>query len=134
MENQDKERRELEAAIIKMVYDDNKCVAQFEYDESVRGDVGLTLTTFNPSHKLEFLLQCFAGDSKESCLKKALQFLKHAKKESNSYTVTWSYKDNTSITDSYFVGNTMLEVLQKFYHGRGEEDFRVYNCKMNPIA
>lgn len=129
---------ELKDRIIRMIYEDNKCTAHFEFYTPIgkyiqnKPAMTLTLSTYNIRHGQSFVLGRFNGITEEECLEHALDLI--TKPAVNSYTVQWVSKDKpTESILSYFTGSSMLSALDKFYHGREEKDFVVYTCKLNPI-
>ena len=54
--------------------------------------------------------------------------------EDKSYTVEWYAKSKEKSYKSYFSGNNMLEILQKFYYGKHEKSLIIYSIKLNPIS
>lgn len=51
----------------------------------------------------------------------------------NTYTLTWVNKDGVS-TKSYFSGNNIYEVLDKFYYGKNRLSYNILEIKLNPLA
>ena len=51
----------------------------------------------------------------------------------NTYTLTWVNKDGIS-TKSYFSGNNVYEVLDKFYYGKNKLSYNILEIKLNPSA
>ena len=49
----------------------------------------------------------------------------------NTYTLTWVNKDGIS-TKSYFSGNNIYEVLDKFYYGKNKLRYNILEIKLNP--
>lgn len=55
------------------------------------------------------------------------------KHNTDTYTVIWVNKDGIS-TKSYFSGNNIYEVLDKFYYGKNKLSYNILEIKLNPSA
>jgi hypothetical protein len=52
----------------------------------------------------------------------------------NSYTLLWVKKDSVLTNQSYFYGETMIDVLTKFYYGKDKSQYNILEIKLNPSA
>ena len=135
-----KNKYQLENSISELIFKDNKCSTHFEYIQPCYQQSGykLNIITFNQQHNQHFLLRSTEGESFLECLEKAYQYVnKVCKKEVkiNSYTVSWvSNDDNVNTTNSYFYGDNIEEVLEKFYFNKKKEDFIIHSINLNPIS
>lgn len=111
----------------------------------------LHLLTYNPIHGETFLLHTeniiYIGETIWSPVlctyEKLLRFIKELvgviptppdfKAIANTYTLTWVNKDGVS-TKSYFSGNNIYEVLDKFYYGKNKLSYNILEIKLNPSA
>ena len=54
-----------------------------------------------------------------------------------SYTVEWCKIQHGRLGTtniSYFYCKNAKEVVNKFYHGKTEDNYEIYNIKLNPIS
>lgn len=126
----------LEAEILEEVRKTNpKHTVQFSYSEPY----DVKVTTFNPLLAEFFTLATMGSTlSKEDALQKVLVYIKTHREEYNSFTVTWAKKivgsNDTKPAPSVFYCNSIRQVLDKFFDGKDEEMYIIYEIKMNPIA
>ena len=96
------------------------------------------IITFNKLHHQHFLLHSTKCDSFLECLKKAYEYVNSVCKKEvklNSYTVSWmSNEDNIDTKKSYFYGENISQVLEKFYFNKKSEDFTIHSITLNPIS
>jgi hypothetical protein len=129
-------KQDLEKQIIDLINKDNsnRCDAEFVYSPGDNNGIELFVITHNPIHKTPFLFSKSWGTTEENALVNLIQQLNHPKKkEENTFTVTWE-KIGESTQNSYFVGNNIYEVLDKFYHGKNPKEYIIFNIKLNPIS
>ena len=111
--------------------DPNHVVYHFSEKEGISK---LALVTINPKHEQSFLYHSTKGIDKVDALKKMLEYvLKHRKNE-NSYTLQWIKDGDTELHTSYFRGNNLYEVLDKFYYGRDIASCKVFSIYLNPVS
>jgi hypothetical protein len=113
------------------------------------------LLTYNPSHGETFLLHTETINDHENFIvhnawwpvlntySKILRFVKELvgvikmpddfRHNANTYTVIWVNKEGES-TKSYFSGNNIYEVLDKFYYGKNRLSYNILEIKLNPLA
>lgn len=96
--------------------------------------VQLNLVTINPRHDETFLFHTTEGADKLEALQQMLDYVekKHSKKL--SYTVQWAQKGKAELQVSYFRARTMYEVLDKFFHGRNQDEYTIFSVHLNPVA
>lgn len=133
---------QLESEISSFINLDNKnnCTIHFEYDKDVEGKGSFNnpvyiaeAYTVNPNSKETFLLKRETAASKEKALKKILDYVKD-KSGQSTFTVFWRKNGENHNNTSYFTGYDVLDVSEKFYHGKSRTQYTVYEIKMNPIA
>lgn len=128
----------LEHDISTFISSDNKCTVHFEYSIGKNPDKFLTdhtvsAYTVNPNSAETFLLKSETADTKEHALKKLLDYVK-AQKGLNSFTVRWTKSGEAKPVVSYFYCHDVLDVVEKFFHGKNSVDYIVYEIKLNPSA
>jgi len=125
----------LEAEILEEVRKTNpKHTVSFLYEPNK-----VKVSTFNPLREEFFTLISVKSESSvEDALKKALIYIKTHRVEYNSFTVVWAKKQNqahqTKPEPSIFYCNSIRHVLDKFYDGKDEDMYIIYEIKMNPIS
>ncbi len=126
---------EMENEILKFIElnNSNKCSVEFVYSPSEHLGIDLYIITHNPVHKNPFLFSKSWGVTEEDALKKACLMINKNKKTENSYTVTWEKIGGTT-QNSYFSGKNMHEVLDKFFFQKNQEEYIIFNIKLNPIS
>jgi len=126
----------LEAEILEEIRKTNpKHTIQFHYSDSFT----VKVKTFNPLLGEFFTLSTTISQvSTEDALHQVLIYIKTHRKEYNSFTVTWAKKikgsDDTKPAPSVFYCNSIRQVLDKFFDGKDEDMYIIYEIKMNPIA
>jgi len=126
----------LEAEILEEVRKTNpKHTVQFAYSNTYE----VKVTTFNPLLAEFFTLATVSSKiSKEDALHTVLNYIKTHREEYNSFTVIWAKKivgsDDTKPAPSVFYCNSIRQVLDKFFDGKEEDMYIIYEIKMNPIS
>jgi hypothetical protein len=126
----------LEAEILDEVRKTNpKHTVQFTYSDPY----DVKVTTFNPLLGEFFTLATVSSElSKEDALQQVLNYIKTHREEYNSFTVIWAKKivgsDDTKPAPSVFYCNSIRQVLDKFFDGKDEDMYIIYEIKMNPIS
>ncbi len=111
---------ELETKVIDFIQKDNinRCNVEFVYAPGDNNGVELLVITHNPIHGNPFLFSKSWGVTEEQAISNLIFSLEHpSKKEEKTFTITWE-KIGGSTQNSYFSGNDMYEVLDKFFHGK----------------
>lgn len=103
----------------------------------------IKIYTFNPKHTTSFLLfedtRQISGSpliTKLSQLDDAIKYIQNVMSSNKikSYTVKWSTKKDNKQIISYFVGIDMLDVVNKFYSGKNNNEYEIYEITLNPEA
>lgn len=129
-------KQDLEKKIIDFINQNNsnRCDVEFIYSPGNNHGIELFVITHNPIHKTPFLFSKSWGVTEEIALENLIESLYHPKKkEEVTYTVTWE-KIGSTTQNSYFSGNDMYEVLNKFYHDKNPKEYIIFNIKLNPIS
>lgn len=98
------------------------------------GIINLELVTINPKHQQSFLYHSTRGIDKLEALKKMLEYVLQYRKNENSYTLQWIKDGDADLHTSYFRGNNLYEVLDKFYYGRDIASCKVFSVNLNPVS
>lgn len=127
---------ELESEIQKRIFSDNGRTVHFEYnDDSGMNVLQLVATTYNSTNGESFVLKTVLGKTEEECLDGLVKYLDVIKKEDLVYTVWWRKKGESSEPQkSYFSCRDLLELAEKFYHGKIKEEYIVEEVKLSPIS
>ena len=126
----------LEAEILEEVRKTNpRHTVHFDYSNTER----VKVTTFNPLLSESFMLASVkVEESTEKALREVLNYVKTHREEYNSFTVIWAKKlkeaGDPKPAPSVFYCNSIRQVLDKFYDGKDEDMYIIYEIKMNPIA
>ncbi len=133
-----KNRIRLESQIQQLLQKDNGVTAHFDYKinmNSKKNTVELNLLTFNPIHDDYMLLRKVSASSAIECLENMHRYIlkDKARKNENSYTITWKQKDSDEEHQSYFRGTSKKEVMNKFLHEKKAEGYE-FSIKLNPIT
>ena len=129
----------IEYEISKLIFDDNGSSAHFDHAYDPYGSGGTcSIYTLNPRHGTHFLLMAKSSDDdkwKIKLLNEMLEQLKKSIKPSGMYPyeVTWTGPKNMTVV-SHFYGHSAKDVLDKFYSGKNEHDYKVLNLKLLPDA
>ena len=128
---------ELESEIQSKIFKDNARTVHFEYHKisGRENRLQLVATTYNSENGESFVLKTILGQSEDDCLEQLLNYLRVFKKDPMTYTVTWRKKgENTPSQVSYFYCNDLMELAEKFYHGKVKEEYIVEEVKLSPIS
>ena len=96
--------------------------------------IKLSLVTINPKHEQSFLYHSSKGIDKVDALKKMMEYVLQHRKTENSYTLQWIKDGDSELHTSYFRGNNLYEVLDKFYYGRDIASYKVFSVYLNPVS
>ena len=126
-----------ENEISEIIKKDNNCSAHFQWSHTHRY-LTLDLITFNPEHKNYFLLHSICKEAEDNhsntyveILNKMIEYIKEKQKTNFNYTIEWNYKDtNESIKNSYFSGQDMTQILNKFFYGKDISSIVIYTINM----
>ncbi len=137
------EEQRLEHQINELVRSDNGCTVHFDYknevpekDQDIYKGVGLVASTYNPNHDSSFMLWTGSGTSKIDALEQLLIYLKKEipPKTYLNYKIVWRKHGSNDDHESYFVGKTALEVVQKFFHDKNNHDYVIFSMALTPMS
>ena len=132
IKNMSLEKQRLEHQISKLVLNDNGCSVHYTLKSDINGLL-MTVSTYNPNHDTSFLL--WEGQTNKSTtqlenelhlLQQLLNYLKNEipPKDLLHYKIKWIKVGNPKLIESFFVGRTAKEVLDKFFHDKNNHDYR----------
>lgn len=107
----------------------------FNFEETDGGkNTKLFLITINPRHDQSFLFHSTEGSDRMDALRHMLDYVKHYKDRTSSYTVQWSARGANSLQTSYFRAKNVLEALDKLFYDRDPNSITVFSVILNPIS
>lgn len=130
---------ELEEKIRRIVAEDNGRVVIFEYLETTPDILPiytrLIVSTLNQSTK-EVSVMWDKGDklTKAECLQCVVNYLELIRPHEDNYIVNWSKKGSGDMQISYYGGNDMQEVLDKFFATRKKEEYVIHSITIAPYG
>ena len=130
---------DIENRITDLIKADNGSNVNFVYSLQIvkPGELEKThnvkVITQNKITREFFLLVSMYGNSPEDALNKAFEWLQTHKTNYNSYSVIWLKMPDGNTTTSYFYAKDMREVLDKFFDGKDENRYNIFEIKQNPI-
>lgn len=114
---------------------------RIKFEQEGPHKVKAEVTTQHPRVKEEFLLVAVEGENEAECLKKISAYIdsllatKPQVYNQNTYTVMWrKMGSHLGAMVSYFSGQDVYEVLDKFYYNKNKEEYIIDLIKLNPIA
>lgn len=97
--------------------------------------IKLDLITINREHNQKFLFHSTKSNNKITILEEMLIYIKEYKKNQESYEIEWlDAKSNTEMQTSWFRGNDIFDVLQKFYYDKKQSRFKILKIHLMPEA
>ncbi len=96
--------------------------------------VRFDLVTVNPKHDQSFLFHTVSGTDKIDALKKMLEYISDHFPNENSVTIQWIKMGDNKLHTSYFRAKNMYEALDKFYYGRDQSAYKIFNLALNPVS
>ncbi len=100
--------------------------------------IKLDLITINKEHNQKFLFHSVKGGSKIEILKNMIAYITDYKKNLEIYAIEWLdiKRDGVSgnIQTSWFRGNDITDVLNKFYYEKEKSQFKIFKIKLMPEA
>lgn len=123
----------IEKEIIEILGQDSNHRVNFNYRDHL-GNVQLNIETINPRYNQMFLFFTEVGVTKLDVLTKALEYTRHYRDQSDSYTIQWTSAGEKEVRTSYFHGRSIEEVLEKFRYGRDRNKTTVFLVSLNPKA
>lgn len=115
--------------ISKLISDDNNNTIHPVWDE-IDDKLTLHLFTYNDRNGQSFLLKSLPGNVKVGILSKMLNYLTDEMPSENKYSVTWIRKEGKEEQLSYFHGNSIVDIINKFYFGKEVEDISILEIKL----
>lgn len=95
----------------------------------------LDLITINREHNHKFLFHSVTGTSKVSLLKEMLRYIDEYNRQQETYQIEWTHlKALDKLQDSWFRGNDIFDVLNKFYYGKEKSQFKIFKIKLMPMS
>ena len=95
----------------------------------------LDLITINREHNHKFLFHSVTGSSKVALLKEMLRYIDEYNRQQETYQIEWTHlKDLDKLQDSWFRGNDIFDVLNKFYYGKEKSQFKIFKIKLMPMS
>ena len=123
---------DMENQISDIIRGDNGNYANFIYSQ--KDDThNIKVITRNKISREFFLLVSMSGSTPLDALSKSLDWLKLHKTQYNSYTVMWTKIPDGVPNKSYFWAKDMREVMDKFYDGKDDSLYKIFEIKQNPI-
>ena len=133
-QQQDTSVASLEAKILDEVRKTNrKHTVHFYYTEPFK----VKVATFNPLLNEMFTLASITSEiSIVDALENVLRYVVTHRDCYNSYTVIWSKKisDVIESNSSVFYCKNVKEVIDKFFDGKDEDSYIIYEIKMSPLS
>ena len=125
-----------ENEISSFIKEDNGCSTHFEYNKSGDSVKSIRVSTYNPKKNETFLLIEIPCDGEVDGLKSILEWIKSHKLSSQdiSHTILWMKRGGGVTYKSYFYATSVRKALDKFFFDKKEDDYIIYEVKMNPIA
>ena len=149
--NYEKQLMALEHEISELIRNDNGCTTYFTWNFKnntfpyTGSNIKISVHTYNPVHKTKFLLMSNVllveeitekkiYSAKFALLKQVKTYVEERKKLNLNYLVEWNSKNtlNENVKHSYFNGENIDEILEKFYNGREKSKFIIYKIEMIP--
>lgn len=95
--------------------------------------IKLDLITINREHNQKFLFHSTKGNNKIAILEDMIAYIKEFKKNQESYQIEWlDAKNNEKVQISWFRGNDIFDVLQKFYYDKKQSRFKILKINLMP--
>ncbi|MDX1903321.1 MAG: hypothetical protein SFU27_04110 [Thermonemataceae bacterium] len=95
--------------------------------------IKLDLITINREHNQKFLLHSTKGYNKISILEDMMVYINDFKKKQETYELEWiDAKHNEKVQTSWFRGNDIFDILQKFYYDKKQSRFKILKITLMP--
>jgi hypothetical protein len=95
----------------------------------------LDLITINKEHNQKFLFQSITGATKVGILKDMIAYIHEYKKQLESFEIEWmDTHSSEKMQTSWFRGNDIMDVLNKFYYSKEKSRFKIFKIKLMPMA
>jgi len=97
--------------------------------------IKLDLITINKEHNQKFLFHSIKGATKIGILKEMIAYIHEFKKQLESYEIEWmDEKVPEKMQTSWFRGNDIMDVLNKFYYSKEKSRFKIFKIKLMPSS
>lgn len=107
----------------------------FDFTEDNLDYSALSLVTISRNHGERFLFHKTEGNSRVSCLREMLDYIKSDyKKKLENYEILWANKSDMVFKKSWFCGNSFIDIMDKFFYMKDTSEIRVLEVKLMPIS
>lgn len=97
--------------------------------------IKLDLITINKEHNHKFLFHSCTGSNKINILDAMIAYINEYKKRQETYAIEWmNVKLTEEMQTSWFRGNDIFDVLNKFFYNKEKSQFKIFKIKMMPSA
>jgi hypothetical protein len=124
---------------IRQLLDDTQIY--FDYNVlnfSQEGEVPLLkldLITISREHNQKFLFHSVTGGTKVGLLREMIKYIDEYKRQQENYEIEWmNYNTSDKMQTSWFRGNDIFDVLNKFYYNKEKSQFKIFKIKLTPMA
>lgn len=95
----------------------------------------LDLITISREHNHKFLFHSVVATSKVALLREMMRYIDEYKRQQENYQIEWTHlKDVNRMQNSWFRGNDIFDVLNKFYYGKEKSQFKIFGIKLMPMS
>lgn len=95
----------------------------------------LDLITINREHNHKFLFHSLTGNSKVALLREMIRYIDEYKRQQENYQIDWTnLKEPNKMQSSWFRGNDIFDVLNKFYYGKEKSQFKLFKIELMPMS
>jgi len=95
----------------------------------------LDLITINREHNHKFLFHSVTANSKIILLREMIRYIDDYKRHQENYQIEWTHtKDQSSMQNSWFRGNDIFDVLNKFYYSKEKSQFKIFRIELMPMS
>ncbi|TAE43879.1 MAG: hypothetical protein EAZ44_02850 [Cytophagia bacterium] len=123
---------------IRNLLDDTQIYFDYNIVPNLNGQyplIKLDLITINKEHNHKFLFHSNQGTSKMSILQEMIIYIDEYKKQQETYAIEWAdIKIPNRIEISWFKGNDIFDILNKFYYTKEKSQFKIFKIKLMPEA
>jgi hypothetical protein len=108
---------------------------QLQFHFSKEGETTtLEVITKKSTHEQSFLFHRVRGLDDADALARMLSYTQSYKERENSYTIQWAKRGGNELHTSYFRGENIYKVLEKFNHDRDIASTVIYSIVLSPVA
>ncbi len=95
----------------------------------------LDLITINREHNHKFLFHAVTANSKVSLLREMIRYIDDYKRHQENYQIEWMHiKDQDKMQNSWFRGNDIFDILNKFYYSKEKSQFKIFKIELKPMS